>query len=417
MTAEVATLANGVRIVTDPMQGLESAAIGVWFRAGAIDETPDEHGVAHLLEHMAFKGTKTRTAREIAEEIESVGGYLNASTGYSRTGYYARVLRHDIETAVDILADILTNPVFDAGELAKEREVVIQEIGEAADVPDDAVMEMLQTLSYGSHALGRPILGTVESVSGHSGERLKAFMARCYAPADLIVAASGAIDPAEIAALAERSFGERGARLSPPRALKPAYIGGASHDAREIEQTHVALAFPGAAVTAPDYFATRVFVEALGGGMSSRIFQAVREERGLAYSVYSFTDSYDDVGAVGAYVGTDSENAAEAVALIRREIAAMAEAPTTLEIDRARTLLKATLLMGLESPATRTETSVGQLYSHGRLLSPSEIKQRLDAVTLEDIRAVAAKALGAGRSSLAIVGPADFEGVQAALSR
>lgn len=416
MTAEVMSLANGVRVVTDPMEALESASIGVWFQAGAIDEKGDEHGVAHLLEHMAFKGTKTRTARQIAEEIESVGGYLNASTGYSRTGYYARILRQDIGTAIDILADILTNPVFDPGELAKEREVVIQEIGEAADVPDDAVMDMLQTLSYGIHALGRPILGTVESVSSHTGESLSAFMTRCYAPGELIVAASGAIDPGQVAALAEKSFGGRERRLRPPRAPRPAYVGGASHDRREIEQTHIALAFPGAAVRDADYFATRVFVEALGGGMSSRIFQAVREERGLAYSVYSFTDSYDEVGAVGAYVGTDKENAAEAVALIRKEIAGMAEAPTMQEIDRARALLKATLLMGLESPATRTETAVGQLYSHGRLLPPAEIKERLDAVTLEDIRAVAAKALAAGRPSLAIVGPADFEAVRAALS-
>lgn len=413
---ELFTMKNGVRVFADPMAGLESAAVGVWFRAGAIDESREERGIAHLLEHMAFKGTTTRTARQIAEEIENIGGYLNASTGYSRTGYYARVLRKDVGKAMEILADILTHPVFDEGELDKERQVVIQEIGEAADVPDDAVMEMLQALSYGDHALGRAILGTVESVTSHTRDRLMSFMARQYAPGDLVVAASGAVEPGEIEKLAERYFGARPAFARAPRSPKPAYRGGAEHDPREIEQTHIALAFPGAAVRDEDYFATRVFVEALGGGMSSRIFQSVREERGLAYSVYSFTDSYDEIGTIGAYVGTDGENAPEAVSLIRGEISAMAEGATSKEVDRARAMLKSTLLMGLESPATRAETAVGQLFSHGRIVPAKEIADRLDAVAVDQVKAVAGKALNSGAPSVAIVGPADFAGVRAAVS-
>lgn len=413
---ELLTLKNGVRVFADPMAGLESAVVGVWFRAGAIDETPEEQGIAHLLEHMAFKGTTTRTARQIAEEIENIGGYLNASTGYSRTGYYARVLRKDVGTAMEILADILTHPVFDEGELDKERQVVIQEIGEAADVPDDAVMEMLQALSYGDHALGRAILGTVGSVTSHTRDRLMSFMSRHYAPGDLVVAASGAVEPGEIEKHAEHYFGARPAIARAPRSPKPAYRGGAEHDPRDIEQTHIALAFPGAAVRDEDYFATRVFVEALGGGMSSRIFQSVREERGLAYSVYSFTDSYDEIGTIGAYVGTDGENASEAVSLIRREISAMAKEATSKEVDRARAMLKSTLLMGLESPATRAETAVGQLFSHGRIVPAKEIADRLDAVSADQVQAVAGKALNSGAPSIAIVGPADFAGVRAAVS-
>ncbi len=413
----ISTLNNGVRIFADPMAGLESAAVGVWFRAGAIDETAEEHGVAHLLEHMAFKGTRTRSARQIAEEIENVGGYLNASTGYSRTGYYARVLRRDLEVALEILADILRNPVFDAAELAKEHEVVIQEIGEAADIPDDAVMEMLQTLSYGDHPLGRAILGTVESVSSHTRERLISFMAKHYEPSQLVIAASGAVDPDLLARLAEKHFADMAPANRHGREPKPVYVGGASHDPREIEQTHVALAFPGASVRDSDYFATRVYVEALGGGMSSRIFQAVREERGLAYSVYSFTDAYDDVGSVGAYVGTDRDNAVEAVGLIRHEMTSMAEGATDREIDRARAMLKSTLLMGLESPATRAETAVGQLFSHGRLISAMEIAERLDAVTSDEVRTAAAKAVTSGAPSIAMVGPGDLDGIRAALGR
>jgi predicted Zn-dependent peptidase len=414
MTATVATLGNGVRIVLDPMPGLESASIGVWFKAGAVDETAEEHGVAHLLEHMAFKGTATRSARRIAEEIEAVGGYLNASTGYGRTGYYARVLRPEVDLGLEILVDILTNPLFDEGELAKEREVVIQEIGEAADQPDDAVMELLQAQSFGDHPLGRAILGTEQSVSSHGAERLRGFMAKNYAAEDLVIAAAGAIDEDRFVAQAERWFGARARTKRAPRTPAPVYLGGVAHDARDIEQTHIALALPGASIRAEDYFATRVFVEALGGGMSSRIFQSVREERGLAYSVYSFSDAYDDVGTVGAYVGTDSDSAAEAVGLIRREIEGMANAPTKAEVDRSKALLKSAMLMGLESPSTRAEVAVGQLYAHGRLLQSAEMRDRIDAVTIDDVRQAAAKA-ATGKATLAIVGPAVFSTVETAL--
>jgi predicted Zn-dependent peptidase len=403
----ITTLPNGVRILSDPMPGLESAAVGIWFGAGAIDETQEESGVAHLLEHMAFKGTPRRTARAIVEEIENVGGYLNASTGYSRTGYYARVLKDDLALAMDILADIVANPLLDPAELDKEREVVIQEIGEADDTPDDAVMEMLQRLSYGEHALGRPILGDEASVRSHGGARLKGFMQRCYAPQKTIVVASGAVESAGFEALVERYFSSVASADRPRREPRPVFRGGAQHDERDIEQTHVALAFPGAAILDADYFATRVFSEALGGGMSSRIFQSVREDRGLAYSVYSFTDSYDETGAVGVYVGADADKAGEAVAIIRGEIENLARSATRAEIGRAKALLKSTILMGLENPLSRAETAVGQLLTHGRLIDPQELAARLDAVTLADVEAVAAKALR-GEPAVAVVGPADF---------
>jgi predicted Zn-dependent peptidase len=414
MTPDLITLPNGVRVVIDPMPGLLSAAAGVYARAGTIDETRAENGAAHLLEHMAFKGTGKRTARQIAEEIEAVGGYLNAGTGYTRTGYYARILSADLARGIDILADILGDPLFDEGELAKEQEVVLQEIGEAADQPDDAVMELLQTLSYGDHALGRPILGTEESVTAQTPETLRAFMTRTYRPDQLVVAASGGIDAKRFSDLASAAFG--GWTAPPPQAPRaPArYKGGRRHDARDIEQTHIALAFPGAAVTGADYFATRVFVEALGGGMSSRIFQSVREERGLAYSVYSFADAYEDTGAVGVYAGTDAANAAEAIGLIRRDIESLATAPTAAEIDRSKAMLKSTMLMALENPSSRIETAVGQLYAHGRLIGPSEVAERLDAVDAAGVRKVAEKAL-AGVASLSVVGPGDFDAMAAAL--
>lgn len=414
MNPELITMPNGIRLVIDPMPGLMSAAIGVYVRAGTIDESNDEGGVAHLLEHMAFKGTNRRSARQIAEEIEAVGGYLNAGTGYTRTGYYARVLSADAPLAFDIIADILGDPLFDAAELSKEQEVVIQEIGEAADQPDDAVMELLQTMSFGDHPLGRPILGTAASVKAQTPLSLRSFMARNYGAGDLVIAASGGVDPKLVKECALQKFGGWTSKAARTERDHATYIGSRSHDRRDIEQTHVALAFPGAAVTDEDYFATRVFAEALGGGMSSRIFQSVREERGLAYSVYAFADAYDDIGTVGVCAGTDAVNAAEAVTLVRRDIEGLAHSPTDREVERAKAMLKSTMLMSLESPSSRIETAVGQLFAHGRLIPPEELSERLDAVSVEDVRLAGQKALR-GRASLAVVGPGDFAGLSNAL--
>jgi len=414
MTPDLITLPNGIRVVIDPMPGLLSAAIGVYVRAGTIDETREENGIAHLLEHMAFKGTSRRNARQIAEEIEAVGGYLNAGTGYTRTGYYARILSADAPLAFDVLADILGDPLLDAGELAKEQEVVVQEIGEAADQPDDAVMELLQSLSYGDHPLGRPILGTESSVMAQTSASLRAFMARNYGAGDLVIAASGGLDARMIRDCAERTFGAWAPGGAKPRRQRADYLGARRHDERDIEQTHVALAFPGAAVTDDDYFATRVFAEALGGGMSSRIFQSVREERGLAYSVYSFADAYDDIGTLGVYAGTDAGNAAEAVALIRADIEGLAKSPTDKEIARSKAMLKSTILMSIENPSSRIEMAVGQLFAHGRLIPPEEMSAKLDAVTPADVRRAAEKSLR-GAASLAVVGPGDFKGLSRAL--
>jgi predicted Zn-dependent peptidase len=414
MAPHLITLANGVRVVIDPMPGLLSAAVGVYARAGAIDERREENGVAHLLEHMAFKGTGRRNARQIAEEIEAVGGYLNAGTGYTRTGYYARVLSADLALAMDILGDILGDPRFDAEELAKEKEVVLQEIGEAADQPDDAVMELLQTLSYGDHALARPILGTEESVTAQTPQSLRAFMKRNYNSRDLVIAVAGGIDAKAVEELSVRAFGGwETAPENPPRA-SPCYQGGRRHDPRDIEQTHVALAFAGASVTDPDYFATRIFVEALGGGMSSRIFQSVREERGLAYSVYAFADAYEDVGSIGVYAGTDAGAAHRAIGLVRQDMEGLAKAPTRSELDRSKAMLKSTMLMALENPSSRIDTAAGQLYAHGRLIAPKDLSARLDAVTAAEVRTVAEKAL-AGAATLAVVGPGDFSAMAGAL--
>ncbi|MEQ1931620.1 MAG: pitrilysin family protein, partial [Parvularculaceae bacterium] len=383
---EVIALRNGVRLIVDPMPSLESAAIGVWANAGAIDEAPEENGVAHLLEHMAFKGTRRRTARDIAEAIESVGGYLNAATSYQRTGYYARILKNDVPLAVDLLTDILTEPLLDAAELEKEKEVVIQEIGEAADAPDDAVGELLQTKLFTGQSLGRPILGTVETVRSHDPARLRAFMERLYGRANLVVAAAGAIDPDAIARDVEARLAGLPAGDANPRPASARYVGGAAHDDRDIEQCHVAAAFPGVGTEHKDYFAMSVFAEALGGGMASRLFQSIREERGLAYSVYAAAESYAGTGALAAYIGTDGEDALEAVQLLRGEIESAARGMRDDELSRARAMLKSMRLMSLESPASRIELAAGQLFTFGEILTPEFVCGRLDALTLADLK-------------------------------
>jgi len=411
--SEIYTLSNGVRLVVDPMPGLESAALGVWAYAGSVDERDDEQGLAHLLEHMAFKGTTRRTARGIAEEIEAVGGYLNAGTSHQRTGYYARVLKNDAPLALDILADILHNPLFDNGELTKEKEVVTQEIGEAADTPDDVVFEMLMQAAWDGHPLARPILGTPETVRAQSPASLRGFMDRLYMPSSMVIAVAGAVDAKTLAALVEEHFGAAKPKPSAPARTTPQWRGGARHDARAIEQTHLALAFPGAAARDEDFFATRIFADILGGGMSSRLFQSIREERGLAYSVYAFADGYEHCGLTGVYVGADASQTNEAARLIRTEMEAMTTNVTQVEIDRTRAMLRASMLMSLESPAARIEAAAGQLFTYGEILTPASINARLDAVTTDDVRRCALHALEGGAPALAMVGAGDMAAVEA----
>lgn len=410
--SELHTLSNGVRVAIDPMPSLETVALGVWAHAGSVDETESENGVAHLLEHMAFKGTARRSARQIAEEIEAVGGHLNAATSHQRTGYYARILKEDAPLAMDIIADILHAPRFADAELAKEKEVVVQEIGEAADTPDDVVFDMLMAAAWEGFALGRPILGTPESVRRQTPESLRHFMTRCYGAGDLVIAAAGKIEPADFLSLAERYFGADAPSPARMRREHPQFRSGVRHDARSIEQAHLALAFPGYGAGDDAAFAARLYADVLGGGMSSRLFQSIREERGLAYSVYAFSDAFEQCGLIGAYAAASPDQIVETARLIRREMEASLTTLTQAELDRARALLRSSLMMGLENPAGRIEMAAGQVFTFGRLLPADEIADRLDAVTLRDISACAEHALE-GACCLAMVGAGDIDAVRA----
>ena len=406
MTVDITTLANGLRVVTDAMPHLQSASVGVWVDAGARYETPEVNGVAHLLEHMAFKGTKRRNAQAIAEEIEAVGGHLNAYTSREQTAYFARVLRDDVPLAVDILADILQHSVFDADELERERTVVVQEIGQTEDTPDDIIFDQLQATAYPDQPNGWSILGTVERVENMAREALAGFMHRHYLGPRMVLVAAGAVEHAAIVALAEDAFGDLSSADAP--SFAPAsYAGGDYRDHRELEQVHFAMGLPGLRYHDDDFYASQVMSTVLGGGMSSRLFQEVREKRGLCYSVFSFASSYLDGGMFGVYAGTGADQVAELVPVMCDELTRLADDAGDEEVARARAQLKAGTLMSLESSSGRAEQLGRQMLIHGRPLPVDEIVGEIEAVDTAAVRRVAARVCGAGQPAVAALGPID----------
>ncbi len=404
MTVDIETLPNGLTVVSDPMPHVETAAIGVWVDAGSRQETAATNGVAHLLEHMAFKGTATRSAQAIAEEIEAVGGYLNAYTGREQTCFYSRVMKDDLPLAVDLLSDILLNPAFDEGELEREKHVVLQEIGQAEDTPDDVIYDHLQAAAWPGQPLGRPILGTEASVRALTRRSLRSYMAANYAGPSMTLVASGRVEHARVVALAAEAFGA----LPKARARKEAkarWRGGDARKGSKLEQAHLAFGVEGVSATDPDAFAAQVFSIALGGGMSSRLFQEVREKRGLAYAVHSFVQHYEETGFFGVYAGTGARECREIVPVIVGEIEAMAEGATEAETSRARAQAKAGYFMSLESPSARAEQIAGQLQAYGRVLPADEVAERIDSVDAAALRRFATKLMRRRSPALAALGP------------
>ena len=309
MSVEVTRLPSGLSVVTDRMPHLESASLGVWIGSGSRDEAPDEHGISHLLEHMAFKGTKRRTARQIAEAIEAVGGDLNAATSVESTAYYARVLKADVPLALDVLSDILSEPTFDPEELRREQNVIVQEIGATEDAPDDLVFDRLQETAFPKQSVGRSILGTPDTVRSFNSARIRAYLSRNYRAPDMLVAAAGAVEHKAIVEEAEKRFASFVGPAAP--VPEPAHFrGGTRVETRDLEQVHIALALQGLPVRDEQLYSLQVFTSVLGGGMSSRLFQEVREKRGLCYTIQAFHMPYADTGLFGLYAGTDESRRA-----------------------------------------------------------------------------------------------------------
>lgn len=404
MTLRLTTLPNGFRIITENMPGLKSASVGIWVTAGGRHERPEQNGIAHFLEHMAFKGTKTRTALQIAEQIEDVGGYINAYTSREMTAYYARVLQDDVPLALDVIADIVLNPVFDRKEIEVERHVILQEIGQALDTPDDVIFDWLQEVSYPDQAFGRAILGPAERVAVFKRDDLTRFVREHYGPDQMILSAAGGVDHDRVVAEATALFGGLKPVGSP--LIQPAAFGGGERrEIKDLEQVHFALAFEAPGYRSPDLYTAQVYATALGGGMSSRLFQKIREERGLCYSIFAQSAAYEDTGQITLYAGTSEADIAELTSLTLDELKRSAEDMTEGEVARARAQLKAGLLMGLESPSARAERSARLLAIWGRVPDVDEAVEKIDAVGLGDVRAYAGR-LTQAKSALALYGPA-----------
>ena len=405
MSEEVAitTLSSGLTVITERMERVETVSFGAYVGAGTRHETAAENGVAHFLEHMAFKGTLTRSAVAIAEAIENVGGHINAYTSREQTAYYVKLLKEDLPLGADIIGDILCHSAFEADELERERGVILQEIGQANDTPDDIVFDHFQSAAYPAQPMGRPVLGTEGIIRNLKREALHGFMAQHYTPENMVLVACGNLRHADVVELAAQHFADL------PRARSEApmpadYTGGEFREIRELDQAHIVLGFSAPGYGEPDYYATMLLSTLLGGGMSSRLFQEVREKRGLVYSIYSFTAPARDGGLFGIYAGTGESEAAELMPVTLEELSKAQCQVTAAELSRVRAQLKAGLLMSLESTGSRCEQLARQWQIFGRVIPLEETVSKIEAVTERDIHAAAAK-IFRSRPTLATIGP------------
>jgi predicted Zn-dependent peptidase len=418
MGVEVSRLSNGLTVATETLPSIETVATGVWVRSGARNERDDEHGIAHLLEHMAFKGTSGRSAFEIASEIENVGGEINAATSVETTSFYARVLSDDLPLAIDLLADILQDSVFDPDELEREQHVILQEIGAAHDTPDDIVFDRFSETAFRGQALGRSILGTPDTVRSFTSGQLRAFMDRQYGAEDMVVVAAGHVDHDTFVRTVESRLGDFRAKANGIIVQPAHYVGGDFREERDLMDAQVVLGFEGRAYHVRDFYASQVLSMILGGGMSSRLFQEVREKRGLCYSVYSFHWGFSDTGIFGVHAATGESDLAELVPVIVDELKRTGERIEQSELDRARAQYRAGLIMSAESAASRASQIARQLLLFGRPIPKDELMTRLDALTVERLTDLAAR-LFSTRPTIAGIGPvgslASFETVNEAL--
>jgi predicted Zn-dependent peptidase len=401
----VTTLPSGLTIVTERMDRVETVSLGAYVASGTRNEDAAQNGVSHFLEHMAFKGTERRNAAEIAEEVENVGGHINAYTAREQTAYYVKLLKEDLALGADIIGDILTHSVFAPDEVERERGVILQEIGQANDTPDDIIFDHFQEAAYPDQAMGRPVLGTEQIIKNLKRQEISAYMHSHYAAKNVVVAATGNLEHDRVVDLVKQHFADLRTDM-PHAATEGRYDGGEFREARDLDQVHIVLGFPGVGYADPEYYPALLLSTLLGGGMSSRLFQEIREKRGLVYSIYSFAAPYMDGGLFGIYAGTGEDEAAELVPVTLEELARVQLDANEAELRRARTQTKASLLMSLESTGSRCEQLARQFQVFGRLIPTEETIAKIDRVTVEDVRRVATR-IFRGRPTLAAMGPAE----------
>ncbi|MEX0344916.1 MAG: M16 family metallopeptidase [Rhizobiaceae bacterium] len=404
MSVDVSSLPNGMTVATETIPHLESVALGVWVKSGSRNEHDNEHGIAHLLEHMAFKGTGRRDAWQIASQIEDVGGEINASTSVETTAFYARVLKNDVSLAVDILADILTDPKFDPSELQREQHVILQEIGAAHDTPDDIVFDRFTETAFRHQTIGRSVLGTPETVESFTSTQLRSYLERQYGADRMVIVAAGAVTHQEFVREVEKHFGGFRERASAKPATYASYVGGDFREDRDLMDAQIVLGFEGRAYHVRDFYASQILSMVLGGGMSSRLFQEVREKRGLCYSVYAFHWGFSDTGVFGVHAATGREDVSELVPVILNELKRSGEQIRKDERERAVAQYRAGLLMSHESAASRASQIARQILLFGRPVTTEELLDRLSNITVERLADLSER-LFSTKPTLAAVGP------------
>ena len=392
MSIQVTKLKNGMRVATDYMSTVETASVGAWVAVGTRHEEPKLNGISHLLEHLAFKGTKKRTAFSIAEEIEAVGGQLNAYTSRENTAYYAKVLKEDVGLAIDIISDIIQYSTIKSCELERECEVVIQEIHQSYDTPDDIIFDHFHETAYPNQAVGRPVLGNANLIKNIDRNTLLDYMRMQYSASKIVIAAAGNVEHDYLVDLAEGAFSNLHRDLNCTNE-QISYQGGDYREIRDLEQAHIVMGLDGVSYKDPDYYTMSVLSTLLGGGMSSRLFQEVREKRGLVYSVYSFISNFEDGGIFGIYAGSGQNEVRELLPIICCEIQKLTENISDGEIDRARCQLKSSTLMALESTASRSEQIARQLQIFNRIIPVKEVIKRIEEVSATDLKRAAQRLL------------------------
>ncbi len=405
-TINKTTLDNGVRIVSMTMPHMRSVSMGVWVQVGARDETDAESGLSHFIEHMIFKGTVRRSAFQIAKEFDAIGGQTNAFTSMEHTCYHARVLDTQLETMVDILCDIYLNSVFDEREVARERPVICQEIGMVEDSPEEWVHTMMGPAFWGNHPLGRSILGKPENILAFDSRTIKGFFKRRYRPDRIVIAAAGNVNHDHLVQMVGPVFSTIPSGNGSMSRSTPSTCCGRTRKHRALEQTHICLGLPGVSVTDSDRFAASLFNTILGGNMSSRLFQTIREERGLAYAIYSFMTSYADAGMLGIYTAVAPKDAGACIDLIMDQVRTMTTEPVSDEaLSDAKSFVKGNLLMAEESPDNQMVRLAQNEFYFGRTIPMQTVIARIDAITVEDLLGLAQKRWRNAGVALTMLGP------------
>ncbi len=385
MTIRTHQFANGFRVASEAMPALKTVSIGIWIKAGARHETKSETGIAHFLEHMAFKGTKGRTSLEIAQEIENVGGYINAYTSREITNYYCRVLSQDLPLALDVIADIVLNSTLENHDIDLERNVILQEIGQSLDTPDEIIFDWLQETAYPNQPYGRSILGPAKNVKLFSRKDLKKFTGLHYVPNNMILCAAGEVDHEKLLMLSEKYFGQLAAG-DLGAVVKGKFVGGERREYKDLEQTHFGISFEGPAIKHKDLFVGQIYSVLMGGGMSSKLFQEIREKRGLCYSIFSSLEAAFDTGSLTFYSCTSPDKISELALTLINEIRESIDSISIVDLEKSRAQIKAGLLMGLESSSNRCERMVRTLAVWDRIVPLEETIEKINAVSLDDLQ-------------------------------